>query len=166
DAAQDYHARRERIVVIGANRFAASFIGLLRAYAPQREPVIAVLDHDAAMVGRAIAGVQVLGAPDELDAIITEFAVHGVDTDRVVIAGEVDFLSPAVLSEIERICQKRQIDVSFLPRMIGVTEWKAPEKTARAVSCPEPSQPVRVYFRIKRAIDVVASLALIVLLSP
>jgi hypothetical protein len=50
------------------------------------------------MVGRAIAGVQVLGAPDELDAIVTEFAIHGVDTDRVVIAGEVDFLGRPVLS--------------------------------------------------------------------
>jgi lipopolysaccharide/colanic/teichoic acid biosynthesis glycosyltransferase len=166
DAAQDYHARRERIVLIGANRFAASFIHLLRAYAPQREPVIAVLDHNAAMVGRAIAGVQVLGAPDELDAIITEFAVHGVDTDRVVIAGESDFLSPAALREIERICQKRQIDLSFLPRMIGVTEWKAPEQAGKVVARPQPGEPVPAYFRFKRLIDVVASLGLIVLLSP
>jgi len=46
------------------------------------------------MIGRAISGVQVLGAPHELDAIISEFAIHGVVTDRVVIAGEADFLSP------------------------------------------------------------------------
>ena len=77
------------------------------------------------MVGRAIAGVQVLGAPHELDAIIGEFAIHGMETDRVVIAGEEDFLSPAVLQELRRICKKRQIDLSFLPRMIGVTERKA-----------------------------------------
>jgi lipopolysaccharide/colanic/teichoic acid biosynthesis glycosyltransferase len=167
DGAQGYHARSERIVLIGANRFAASFIHLLRAYAPQHEPVIAVLDHDPAMVGRAVAGVQVLGAPDELDAIITEFAIHGIDTGRVVIAGEVDSLGPAVLHEIERICQKRQIDLSFLPRMIGVTEWKAPEKAATsAAPRAEPSEPVPAYFGFKRAIDVVASLGLIVLLSP
>ena len=76
------------------------------------------------MVGRAISGVQVLGAPHELEAIISEFAVHGVGTDRIVIAGEVDFLSPAVLHEVERICQKRQIELTFLPRMIGLTERK------------------------------------------
>jgi hypothetical protein len=29
------------------------------------------------MIGRAIAGVQVLGAPHELDAIISEFALYG-----------------------------------------------------------------------------------------
>ena len=46
--------RRERIILIGANRFASSFIQLLNAYASQQQRVIAVLDEDAAMVGRAI----------------------------------------------------------------------------------------------------------------
>jgi lipopolysaccharide/colanic/teichoic acid biosynthesis glycosyltransferase len=167
EASHDYHSRRERIILIGANRFAAAFIQLLRAYAPQREPVIAVLDQDAAMVGRAIAGVQVLGAPDELDSVITEFAIHGVDTDRVVVAGEVDFLRSAALAQIERICEKRQIELSFLPRMIGVTEWKVPEKVGTVMLLQrQPSPPIRAYFRVKRAIDVIASLALIILLSP
>ena len=122
--ALDYHSRRERIILIGANRFASSFIQLLKAYTPGHEPVIAVLDQDRKMIGRAISGVQVLGAPHELDAIISEFAIHGVTTDRVVIAGEADFLSPSVLQEIKRVCKKRQVDLSFLPRMIGITEQK------------------------------------------
>ena len=59
----DHHYRQERIILIGANRFAASFIQLLKAYAPEQQSVIAVLDQDAVMIGRAISGVQVLGAP-------------------------------------------------------------------------------------------------------
>jgi len=166
--ALDYHYRRERIILIGANRFASSFIQLLKAYAPAHEPVIAVLDQDAKMVGRAIAGVQVLGAPHELDAIISEFATHGVETDRVVIAGEEDFLSPAVLQELRRICNKRQIDLSFLPRMIGVTERKAVNvAVVIAQRGPEtPSVALPAFFRLKRWIDVVGSLVLIVLLFP
>jgi FlaA1/EpsC-like NDP-sugar epimerase len=56
-----------RIIVIGANRFASGFIQLLNAYAPQRQPVIAVLDGDRGMVGRAVAGVQVFGAWNSLE---------------------------------------------------------------------------------------------------
>jgi lipopolysaccharide/colanic/teichoic acid biosynthesis glycosyltransferase len=163
----DYHYRRERIILIGANRFASSFIQLLKAYAPAHEHVIAVLDQNAKMIGRAIAGVQVLGAPHELDAIISEFAIHGVGTDRVLIAGEEDFLSPAVLQEIRRICKKRQIDLSFLPRMIGITERKF---TDVAVSSPPVSETRSValpsFFRLKRWIDVVGSLLLTILLFP
>jgi lipopolysaccharide/colanic/teichoic acid biosynthesis glycosyltransferase len=163
----DYHYRRERIILIGANRFASSFIQLLKAYAPVHEPVIAVLDQDATMIGLAIAGVQVLGAPHELDAIISEFAIHGVGTDRVVIAGEEDFLSPAVLQEIRRICKKRQIDLSFLPRMIGVTERKLTDVAVTSQPVSEtPSVALPSFFRLKRWIDVVGSLLLTILLFP
>jgi lipopolysaccharide/colanic/teichoic acid biosynthesis glycosyltransferase len=163
-----YHSRRERIILIGANRFASSFIQLLRAYAPQRERVIAVLDENAAMIGRAISGVQVLGAPHELEAIVGEFAIHGIGTDRIVIAGEADFLSPPVLHEVERICKKRQIELAFLPRMIGVSERK-PSSAAAVISEPVESGPSFApppFFRLKRWIDIVGSLTLIVLFFP
>ncbi len=167
DQMANHQSRRERIVLIGANRFASSFIQLLQAYAPQLQPVIAVLDDDPKMIGRAVGGVQVLGAPHELDTIITEFAIHGVTTDRVVVAGETDFLSPAVFGEIDRICQKRQIDLCFLPRMMGLTEWSAPNPVAVPDVAQEGVvQPLPFYFRVKRLIDVLASLALIVFLAP
>jgi lipopolysaccharide/colanic/teichoic acid biosynthesis glycosyltransferase len=141
---------------------------LLNAYAPQQRRVIAVLDEDAAMIGRALSGVQVLGAPHELEAIVGEFAIHGIGTDRIVIAGEADFLSAPVLHEIERFCKKRQIELCFLPRMIGVSERK-PMTAAAVISHPVESSAtfaLPAFFRLKRCIDVVGSLALIVLFFP
>jgi lipopolysaccharide/colanic/teichoic acid biosynthesis glycosyltransferase len=167
DEPPEHHYRRERIILIGANRFASSFIQLLKAYAPQQQRVTAVLDENAAMIGRAISGVQILGAPHELEAIISEFAIHGISTDRIVIAGEVDFLSPPVLHEVERICKKRQIELTFLPRMIGVSERK-PTNAPVVISEPVASGPFVLppIFRLKRWIDLVGSLTLIVLLFP
>jgi lipopolysaccharide/colanic/teichoic acid biosynthesis glycosyltransferase len=153
--------------LIGANRFAASFIQLLQTYSSGRQSVVAVLDKDPAMLGRAISGVQVLGAPHELDAIIAEFSVHGVNTGRIVIAGEADLLSPTVMLEVERICRKRQIQLSFLPRMIGITEQNP---TSVNISS-EPSEarsfsPPTSFLGLKRGFDIVASFAMLVLLSP
>ena len=162
-----YQDRRERVIVIGSNRLASAFIQLLRAYAPQQEPVIAVLDDDANMIGRAIAGVQVLGAPHELDAIVTEFAVHGIKTDRIVIAGEVDFLRPAILEEVQRICQSHHLTLSFLPQMMGLTERKAAPAAACTISQRSIARSdARPYFTFKRWFDVLASVGLIVALSP
>src|SRR3984893_6342126 len=124
DPTGGYGSRGGRIIVIGANRFASGFIQLLNAYAPQRQPVIAVLDGDSRMVGRAVAGVEVFGAPHDLDAWLSQFASHGVNTHRVVVAGEADLMSEALLHELERVCLKRQIELAFLQRMIGLTEWK------------------------------------------
>jgi lipopolysaccharide/colanic/teichoic acid biosynthesis glycosyltransferase len=167
DGDHDFRRRNERVIVIGSNRFASAFIQLLRAYAPQQEPVIAVLDDDAAMVGRAVSGVQVLGAPHELDAIVREFAVHGIKTDRIVIAGEANVLRPAVRDEVERICQSHEIALSYLPRMIGITEW-SPISAARTsqVSSDAAAYHLRPYFRLKRWMDVFGSIALIILLAP
>ena len=168
DEPPEHQYRRERIILIGANRFASSFIQLLNAYASQQQRVIAVLDEDAAMIGRAISGVQILGAPHELEAIITEFAIHGIGTNRIVIAGEADFLSAPVLHEVERICKKRQIELTFLPRMIGLSERK-PTAASAVISKPVESGPTFAlpqFFRLKRWIDIVGSLALIVLFFP
>ena len=162
----DYRRRRERIIVVGANRFASSFIQLLNTYAPEQRPVIAVLDESAGMIGRAISGAQVIGAPHELNSIISEFAVHGIATDRIVISGERDFLSAPVLVEIERVCRRRQIELSFLPRMIGVTERNPTNIAMAPVPARAASVAVRPFFRFKRWIDVVGSLSLIVLLLP
>jgi FlaA1/EpsC-like NDP-sugar epimerase len=143
EASPTHHLRGERIIIIGANRVAAAFIQLIDALSPQQKSVIAVLDEKADLNGKALGGVKVLGAPSELDEIISEFVNHGVCTNRVVVAGESDFLSPPVMQEIERVCKKHQVDLSFLPRMVGLTEpsvrrWRwppDPKRSSRLCHC-------------------------------
>lgn len=166
DSTLEYQTRQERIIVIGASRFAAHFIQMLRAYAPPGQPVIAVLDENPKMVGRAVAGIQVMGKPNELEAIITEFGIHGVHTDRVIVAGEASHLGEATSQEIERVCQDRQIQLQYLPRMIGITESKDAEFSTAAGEHSTEYRSLPAYFWLKRWIDVVGALALIVVVAP
>jgi lipopolysaccharide/colanic/teichoic acid biosynthesis glycosyltransferase len=167
ESAIDYQSRCERVILIGTNRLASSFIRLLNAYAPNRQSVVAVLDEKSVMIGRALAGVQVLGTPQELDAIVGEFAVHGIKVNRVIIAGESDLISSATLHDVERVCDKRQLALSFLPRMLGLTEW-TPSKVAvgPATAHTELAAELGAYLRFKRFIDVIGSLAMMLLLAP
>ena len=118
------------------------------------------------MRGKAVAGVRVLGSPNELDAIISEFSIHGVDVDRIVIAGEAQLLSSTVLQEIQRVCRKRHILFSFLPRMMGVTEEAPAHIAAVTREAQQTFAPASSFFRLKRLIDVVIASALIVILFP
>lgn len=162
---QSYQSRQERIIVVGANRFATFFVQMLNAYAPPAQPVIGVLTTNRSMVGRTVAGAPVLGEAREIDAVITEFAIHGVNTDRVIIAGETDALSEAVRTELERVCTQRQIRLEYLPRMIGMTEWAvAPQQLQSAA--PAIAPPQRSYFHLKRAIDIFGSLILMLIFLP
>jgi len=167
EARPTYHSSGERMILIGANPVAGLFIRLLSAYAPQRQHVISLLDADAAMIGRAIAGVQVVGSPQDLEALVKEYAIHGVTINRVVIAGEVDLLTPVILREVERICQRQRITLSFLPRMVGLTDRGRVEvAVASEQKAAEPSIPLPSYLRLKRPLDVVGSVVLLLLLSP
>jgi FlaA1/EpsC-like NDP-sugar epimerase len=72
--ASDYQLRRERIIVIGANRLAASFISMLRAYAPNQEGrCCGARRKIEARSAATLGGVKVLGTPQELDVIVAEF---------------------------------------------------------------------------------------------
>jgi len=165
----DYYDSRERIILIGANRFASYFIKMLHAYTPQKQRVIAILEENESMIGQSISGVQVLGAPRQLDAMIREFAIHGVGVERIVIAGEQDFLSHPALHEVQRVCEKRQIGLAFLPRMLGLTEWK-PSKPILQSTSQTAQETLRFqlprYFWTKRWIDIVGALALILMFFP
>ena len=87
-----------------------------------------------------------------------------------VIAGEVDFLTRPVLHEVERICQKRQIELTFLPRMRRGKRAEIRCTAAAVISQSGREWPGvrarRRFFRVKRWIDVVGSLALLVLFLP
>ena len=168
DEFKQFRGRSQRTIIIGANRFATEFVRMLQAYAPQQKPVVAVLDDETTKIGQTISGVRVLGKPLELEAIVTEFAIHGVTVDRLVIAGENDLVTPAVMHELEQVCRKRHIDLCFLPRMLGLTEATATAAIS-AKSAPEPtpaSVPLRPYFRFKRLLDTIGSIILIVVLFP
>jgi lipopolysaccharide/colanic/teichoic acid biosynthesis glycosyltransferase len=162
-----YSYRGERMILIGANPAASLFIRLLNAHTPHQQHVIAVLDPDPKMIGRAISGVQVVGNPHELEALVQEYAVHGIVTGRIVVAGEVDALGAVVLREVEHVCDRHQISLSFLPRMMGLA---VPDPVGAAVSADHkfttPSIALSSFLRVKRSIDIVGSLALLLLLSP
>jgi lipopolysaccharide/colanic/teichoic acid biosynthesis glycosyltransferase len=170
DKSVQYHFRCARIILIGANRFSASFIKLLNAYSPDspdQQRVIGVLDERPAMVGRAISGVRILGAPQQLEAIIDEFLVHGIRSEQVIVAGEPDLLSPEAAREVLRVCEERQLELSLLPRMIGASVCRPseievpPEPASEMLSFALPT-----FFALKRWIDLLASIALIALLLP
>jgi lipopolysaccharide/colanic/teichoic acid biosynthesis glycosyltransferase len=157
-------ASSEHIVMIGSNHLTSLYIKMLEALAMGSRRVVAVLDQRPQMVGRAIEGVRILGDPQDLESVVEEFAVHGIHVDRVVVGGELDLLSDEAQSEVQRVCKRREIDLSFVPRLMGLS-WLPPIDRA-----PEPGVlaafEVPGYFRVKRFIDFSAALMLIILLLP
>jgi FlaA1/EpsC-like NDP-sugar epimerase len=85
--------------MIGSSRLTSLYIQLLQAHTSAQREVVAVLDDKPKLFGRTICGVPVVGALDQLDSVIEEFAVHGIRTDRVILGGDESLLSAAALTK-------------------------------------------------------------------
>ena len=83
----------EHILMIGSNRLSLLYIKFIRAYSPGLHRIMAVLDDDPAMIGRAIDGVRVIGPTDHLEPVVNEFAEHGVRISHVIVGGDPDMIS-------------------------------------------------------------------------
>jgi lipopolysaccharide/colanic/teichoic acid biosynthesis glycosyltransferase len=163
----------EHIILIGSNRLSSLYIKFIRAYCPEHHRVIAVLDDQPSLIGRAIAGIPVLGSPNSLEPVLDEFAVHGIRTNRIIIGGDEGFLSPVELARIRLICEQREIIVDFIPQLVGLDKLQAARTVAPArttelkiVANRSPVLPVSRYFRAKPYIDFALAVAGIIVFSP
>jgi lipopolysaccharide/colanic/teichoic acid biosynthesis glycosyltransferase len=165
------HEGIEHIIMIGSTKLSLLFVKFLAAYCPAKRRVIALLDDSAAMAGRIVSGIHIVGPPDHLQPIIDEFAEHGVHTHRVVIGGDEDLLPEETLREVQRVCAQREIPLDFVPKLVGLTalddqplpkpatvEEPAVDVVASAVMSP--------YFKWKYAVDFVIAATILVLCAP
>ncbi len=159
-------ATREHVVMIGANSFSALYIKYLQMSAAPSHDVIALLDSRKEMFGRAIEGVRVVGAPEHLESLIAEYAVHGIEIGRILVAGEPRSLSPEHLDEMTTICEKRQIFLDFMPQMLGLRDFQSGVANAPIETRMRNPVTPSVYFRWKRGADFLLSLLMIVALTP
>ena len=158
----------EHIIIIGSNRLSSLYIDFLHAFAPGRHQVIAVLDDRPEMIGRSIAGVRVLGPAVHLLPVVEEFKEHGIRTDRIIVGGEPDLLTPDTRADIDKVCGDHKIPLDFVPQLIGLRQIS--ELNAQSASSTRRSavtvSPPSSYFQVKRYIDLCLVSILIVVLLP
>jgi len=163
---------RKHVIIIGVSRLSALYMKFLDAIAPGAHEIIAVLDDAADSWGRSVNGVRVMGPASELEAIIEEFAVHGVQADRVVAGMNPSDMPEGVLTEIRHICARHDIELGFVPELFGLTMLPEPEALTKAQAAfeaslvVEPPLTLPAYFKVKRYLDFAAALALLTVLGP
>jgi lipopolysaccharide/colanic/teichoic acid biosynthesis glycosyltransferase len=163
------HGEVEHIIMIGSTKLSSLYIKLLGAYAPLHRRVIAVLDGKQKLIGRAMSGVPIVASPQHLAEIIEELAVHGVYTDRVIIGGDEDFLSQEMLNHVRLVCERREIALDFVPRLIGLNDLSSPRYHTAPALLPTQQSPTLAlppYFQIKRVIDCIVALVGITIFLP
>ena len=134
----------ENIIMVGATQLTSLYIKLLGACAPGQRRILAILDDRPQSTGRSMAGVRILATTEQIECIIDEFVVHGLQTDRVIVGGETDVLSDSGLKEIQRVCNRREIKLDFVPRLIGLDELQRKPVSATVESEANSTSQIRI----------------------
>jgi lipopolysaccharide/colanic/teichoic acid biosynthesis glycosyltransferase len=165
-------ASAENVILIGLNDWSALLVKYLRTRAAARWRVIALLDEEPRWTGRSVGGVQIFGPPSHLEPLIEEFAAHGVLTDRVVVGVEADELSNNAMSEVRSACARRNLDLVFVPQLLGQKFAEKARSDADRFSGlrSDDALPVNIpllpYHRYRRGIDAVIAMVLLLYLLP
>ena len=157
----------ENIIMIGSTKLTSLYMKLIEAYSPKTRRVIAILDDDPQLIGRSVEGTRIMGPSLHLEPVIHELAEHGVHTDRVVVGGDENMFSVEQLDEIDRICTRHDIQLDFVPALVGLSALQDEPVDAPAKLVQEPkSLNVPRFFRVKRILDLTIGLLLLILLLP
>lgn len=160
-----------KVILIGTDQFAWLVIKLIESQAPVTTQIMSVLDEGPSATGRSLNGVRVAGRVGDLGRIVDEYALHGVTIDAVWLSMEPGQLETASLRFVTEECGRRGIALKSVAQALELM----PKGTAGIPALPmlaardaqaQPAAVLRRYFGVKRAIDIVASIVLMLLLAP
>jgi len=157
------HVRR--VLLIGADRFAAATIKLVNCQRPRTTLVVAALDPRMHFQGRAISGVKIIGRVEELEAIVDEYQVHGVDIDEVWLSDDAAALPPEAMTRLSEQCQNRGLKLKPIAAALNL-EPSVQEERRLDEAALVGEIDLSPYFKLKRAMDVLASASLLIALAP
>jgi lipopolysaccharide/colanic/teichoic acid biosynthesis glycosyltransferase len=178
--------RRPTVLIVGLNRLTELYLQSVHELSPGEISIAGLVGRDERQRGRLMHRYPVLGSPEELEQIINDLRVHGIFVGRIVIAAKLASLSADARAALDKISSGSDIVVDFLAASLGLEEIGTPPAPAsgandggsgsRDGASPESLLSIsdgeraqlerRAYWGVKRAADIVASLALLTLVGP
>jgi len=158
----------ENILIVGATRPAWLFSKMVEEFASYERRIVAILDERPSLRNRTLNGYSIVGSPANLSRIIDEYATHGVEIGKVVMAAHPKDLSGAMWIDVCEACKARDIPIDWLhekfslPQADNVNSADAVVEDAGIAAAFAD----RSYWKVKRALDVIFALAMIVILAP
>lgn len=158
-------AEAEHIVLLGANELSSFYIKLVQSCALYTHNVVAVLDSRYELFGRAIEGVPIVGSTEHLDSILSEYAIHGIEIGRIVVAGNSDDFPAVEMAQVRTLCDKRKISLDLLPRLLNL-HASSRVQGARSFQISPANIRLSPYFKWKRVIDFCGAVFLLLVFFP
>lgn len=164
----------DTVLVIGLNKLTELYLLYLAEFDAGHVTVAGLLD-EGGRVGLSVLSHPVLGTPDQVARALRYLEVRGIFVDRIVVTMPRHHLSLETRRALEQIQETTTIRLEYLAERMGIRS--AAEKATKRIPGEVDDQSaaasaVRLalgqmpYDKVKRAIDVVVSAALLIVSAP
>jgi lipopolysaccharide/colanic/teichoic acid biosynthesis glycosyltransferase len=165
----------QHVLVIGASRLAWFFSKMVEELAPGEYQIVAILDERPELQHRSLNGYPIVGSPEHIDKVVDAYAMHGIRIDKVILARQPEDLSKIVWDNISRVCRALDVELEILPERLISGPHVHADNSAIGTRAAEPAAVTqdglkvllgRLFWKIKRFIDVAAALTATITISP
>ncbi len=168
-------ARQLSILVVGVSRLTEAYIQALAELGMGRVKVAGIVGCADRHVGRLVANHPVLGRAENIEGVLRRLDVHGVAIDRVVVAMPFEQLPSEIVESLLIVEQSRGIPLQFLSEVLDLDAGSygpfPPSRRHPAGAAEADSDELNVrsrswFWKVKRGLDALLALAILILLSP
>ena len=163
----DYE-KLENVLVIGATRLAWFFSKMVEELSSHERRIVAIIDDRPQLINRSLNGYSIVGIPNDLARIIDEYATHGVEINKVVVAAYPKYLTDKTRKIIRAVCKTRNIPIEWLHETFALSH----AKTSRSIKSYDEGSDFSaavttgLYWKVKRLGDIVIALAMMITFAP
>ena len=157
----------ENIIIIGMSRLAWFYTKLVEEFCPGDSQVVALLDERPKLQHRSVNGHLIAGSPLHIFKIFEEYALHGVEINKIAIAIPVEEISGDAWIEITRLAKERSIELDILPERLFLSspaKRSAPQVGQVRQELAESTS--RSIWKLKRVLDVLLSAVAMIAIAP
>jgi lipopolysaccharide/colanic/teichoic acid biosynthesis glycosyltransferase len=158
----------ENVVIVGMSRLAWFYSKLVEEFAASETRIIALLDERPRFKRRSLNGYLSVGSPLHASKIFDEYAMHGVEIHKIVIAILPENLSSAAWSEIKKVSRQRLIELEILPERLLLARSSTKSERVRVEDFRHDLSSIsgRWLWKLKRIVDILFAVATSVVVSP
>lgn len=186
--------RPRSVLIVGLNRLTELYLQSAHEFNPGRVHIAGLIGSKEHQTGRLMHRYKVLGVPEQIASIIKDLEVHGIFVHQILVTSAWSSLGQEAQNALREIEATSDVRVLLLAQSLGFdspdwgadpVEYKIADRSAadshrdphRSLA-PSEEAVLKVdlherdqlkanpYWRLKRSIDVLAALILIVLLAP
>ena len=154
------------LLIVEVHRLADTYIQTLVEVASKHVHVnvAGLIATTPGWAGRRFAGRPILGRAEEIESILDGLEIHGVTVDRIAVMTSFAELPEEAQKALFRVQHLRGIRLQLLPELLDL-EPATRQGLSKTTLEIEPYSK-RPFWKIKRVVDVLAALVLLLLIAP